>query len=158
MDELCMPVLYVSQNSNTLLIILAQHSLSMIHKLSPKMHVPYVVNWTITLTAMWRIARKTIRGKNYQRLKITFREKCTCEWRCNGFELCSRRISCFHAFLCFLGPILAIFTLRVSELMHCSCNYIVRTLICTLAWKTIGLRNVLKQAWDRCYILSRVEL
>ncbi len=29
--------------------------------------------------------------------------------RCNGLELCSRRISCFHAFWCFSQPILAIF-------------------------------------------------
>ncbi len=34
---------------------------------------------------------------------------CTCSWRCNGLELCTRRISCSHAFWCFPRPILAIF-------------------------------------------------
>ncbi len=36
---------------------------------------------------------------------------CTCSWRCNGLELCSRLISCFHAFWWFPWPILA----------HCKC-------------------------------------
>ncbi len=39
--------------------------------------------------------------ENYQQI--------TCEARCNGLELCTRRISCFHAFWCFPRPILAIF-------------------------------------------------
>ncbi len=28
---------------------------------------------------------------------------CACSLRCNGLELCSRRISCFHAFWCSPG-------------------------------------------------------
>ncbi len=33
-------------------------------------------------------------------------QQTTCEGRCNGLELCTRRISCFHAFWCFPWPIL----------------------------------------------------
>ena len=29
---------------------------------------------------------------------------CTCSWRCNGLELCTRRISCFFAFSRFSFP------------------------------------------------------
>ncbi len=40
----------------------------------------------------------------------------TCSWCCNGLELCSRRISCFHAFWCFPRPILAIF--HIANVFH----------------------------------------
>ena len=46
----------------------------------------------------------------------------TCEWR--GLELCSRRISCFHAFWCFPRPILAVFhtaNVFLSEYYRVSC-------------------------------------
>ncbi len=38
---------------------------------------------------------------------------CSCSWRCNGLELCSRRISCFHAFWCFPA--------NPSNFSHCKC-------------------------------------
>ncbi len=38
---------------------------------------------------------------------------CTCSWRCNGLQLCTRQISCSHAFWCFPRPILAIFHTNV---------------------------------------------
>ncbi len=47
----------------------------------------------------------------------------TCEWRCNGLELCTRRISCSHAFWCLPRPILAIFHIAnvfLSGLTHIS--------------------------------------
>ena len=49
------------------------------------------------LSACWRVVRRPYFWPKLMALD-PYQPSCTCSWRFNGLELCSRRISCFHAF------------------------------------------------------------